>query len=119
MKKGIKIYPTRIDRSKASIEMEAKSIEETLYEALQKKEPIKVDNSGLNYTERKDGVLPIYDIRTDRFEIARQATDKVNATNAAKRHLEDHPELYMRNEDGTFILGENGKPQLIHTGGEA
>ena len=35
------------------------------------------------YTEKKDGVLPEYDIRTDRFEVAIDAMDKINqsATN--------------------------------------
>lgn len=32
----------------------------------------------MSYTERKDGVLPEYDIRTDRFEIAREAQDRLN-----------------------------------------
>lgn len=30
------------------------------------------------YTEKKDGVLPEYDIRTDRFEVAINAIDKIN-----------------------------------------
>lgn len=30
------------------------------------------------YTEKKDGVLPEHDIRTDRFEIAIDAIDKIN-----------------------------------------
>jgi hypothetical protein len=30
------------------------------------------------YTEKKDGVLPEYDIRTDRFEVAIDAVDKIN-----------------------------------------
>lgn len=29
------------------------------------------------YTEKKDGVKPEYDIRTDRFEIAREAMEKI------------------------------------------
>lgn len=32
----------------------------------------------ITYTERKDGVLPEYDIRTDRFEVAREAQDRLN-----------------------------------------
>lgn len=39
------------------------------------------------YTEKKDGVLPEYDIRTDRFEVAIDAIDKINqsvANQAAK-----------------------------------
>lgn len=30
------------------------------------------------YTEKKDGVQPEYDIRTDRFEVAIDAMDKIN-----------------------------------------
>lgn len=30
------------------------------------------------YTEKKDGVRPEYDIRTDRFEVAIDAMDKIN-----------------------------------------
>lgn len=30
------------------------------------------------YTEKKDGVLPEHDIRTDRFEVAIDAIDKIN-----------------------------------------
>lgn len=34
------------------------------------------------YTEKKDGVRPEYDIRTDRFEIAIDAIDKINQSTA-------------------------------------
>lgn len=34
------------------------------------------------YTEKKDGVQPEYDIRTDRFEIAIEAMDKINQSTA-------------------------------------
>lgn len=34
------------------------------------------------YTEKKDGVLPEYDIRTDRFEVAIDAIDKINQSSA-------------------------------------
>lgn len=36
------------------------------------------------YTEKKDGVLPEYDIRTDRFEVALDAIDKINQSTATK-----------------------------------
>lgn len=36
------------------------------------------------YTEKKDGVLPEYDIRTDRFEVALDAIDKINQSTADK-----------------------------------
>lgn len=34
------------------------------------------------YTEKKDGVQPEFDIRTDRFEIAIEAMDKINQSAA-------------------------------------
>ena len=36
------------------------------------------------YTEKKDGVKPEYDIRTDRFEVALDAIDKINRSTAEK-----------------------------------
>lgn len=36
------------------------------------------------YTEKKDGVLPEYDIRTDRFEVAIDAIDKINKSAASQ-----------------------------------
>lgn len=37
------------------------------------------------FTERKDGVRPEFDIRTDRMEVAREAMDLVSKTAIAKR----------------------------------
>lgn len=34
------------------------------------------------YTEKKDGVQPEFDIRTDRFEVAIDAMDKINQSMA-------------------------------------
>ena len=36
------------------------------------------------YTEKKDGVQPEFDIRTDRFEIAIDAMDKINQSAASQ-----------------------------------
>lgn len=36
------------------------------------------------YTEKKDGVQPEYDIRTDRFEVALDAMDKINQSTASQ-----------------------------------
>lgn len=47
------------------------------------KEPI-TDGAPLIFTEKKDGVLPAYDIRTDRFELAQKAMDKATAQQIAK-----------------------------------
>lgn len=37
------------------------------------------------YTEKADGVQPAYDIRTDRFEIAQDAKDKIREYTAKKK----------------------------------
>lgn len=36
------------------------------------------------YTEKKDGVQPEHDIRTDRFEVAIDAIDKINQSTASQ-----------------------------------
>lgn len=46
-------------------------------------EPI-TDGAPIIYTNRDDGVLPAYNIRTDRWEIAQAAMDAVNQANLAK-----------------------------------
>lgn len=60
------------------------SLEDKVRRVVDNKEPIE-QISPIIYTDRKDGVLPQYDIRTDRFEIAQDAMSKVAATRVAKR----------------------------------
>lgn len=59
-------------------------IEEKVCRILNNKEPL-TDGAPRLYTDRKDGVMPAYDIRTDRFEIAVEAMDKVQKSKIAKR----------------------------------
>ena len=63
---------------------EGETIETKVQRIVENNEPIE-DGAPLIYTERKDGVLPGYDIRTDRFEIAIEAMDAVSKANTAKR----------------------------------
>ena len=60
------------------------TIEEKVNKILTQNEPI-ADGAQLNYTERKDGVKPEYDIRTDRFEHAIDAMERVTKSHIAKR----------------------------------
>ncbi len=63
--------------------VEGHSIEEKMREATANGQPI--DSAApLIYTNKKDGVLPQYDIRTDRWDIALETTDKVTRTAIAK-----------------------------------
>lgn len=64
--------------------LEGETIEKKIRRIVNNKEPIH-DGAPLIYTERKDGVNPQYDIRTDRFEIAVEAMDHVTKSHIAKR----------------------------------
>lgn len=59
-------------------------IEQKVERIMTNKEPIS-DGAPIIYTERKEGVLPEYDIRTDRWDIAIEAMDKVSKAHIAKR----------------------------------
>lgn len=60
----------------------------------------------LIYTERREGVLAGYDIRTDRFEIALEAMDKSSKSMSAKR--ESKLEIVNDDPKGDSIQGTKG-----------
>lgn len=62
---------------------EGESIENKVRRITENNEPI-TDGAPIIYTNRDDGVLPAYNIRTDRWEIAQQAMEAVNQANLAK-----------------------------------
>lgn len=62
---------------------EGESIETKVRRVVENKEPI-TDGAPIIYTEKKDGVLPQFNIRTDKWEIALDAMDKVQASRIAK-----------------------------------
>lgn len=78
---------------------EAESIEEQLRRVTTSNEPIDT-SAPIMYTPRKDGVLPQTDIRTDRFDIAIDAMDKVSASFMARR---DEAIKTETNKDLTFV----------------
>ena len=63
---------------------EAESLEQKIHKALRGNEPIN-DSVQIIYTNRKDGVQPGYKIRTDRFEVAIEASDRITQNKLAKR----------------------------------
>lgn len=63
---------------------EGETIEKKIERIVNNKEPIK-DGAPEIYTERKDGVIAGYNIRTDRWEIAAEAMDVIERNIAAKR----------------------------------
>lgn len=62
---------------------EGESIETKVKRITESNEPI-TDGAPIIYTNREDGVLAAYNIRTDRWEIAQQAMEAVNQANLAK-----------------------------------
>lgn len=70
---------------------EGERIEDKINRILQSNEPI-TDGAPIVYTEYKDGVRPEYNLRTDKFELAIEAMDKVHATNIARTKTLLNPE---------------------------
>ena len=82
-------YPKeKIERNFSGYEefeyIEGERIENKVARLFEENQPIN-DGAPLIYTERKDGVQPSYNIRTDRFEVAVEAMDKVTKTHQARR----------------------------------
>jgi len=81
MYKPIKPATTPINRNTS---YKGETIEKKIQRIVNNKEPIK-DGAPLTYTDRKNGVIPEYDIRTDRFEQAVEMADKITAMKLAER----------------------------------
>jgi len=81
MYKKIKANSTTL---KVNSSYQGETIEQKVNRIVNNKEPI-TDGAPIIYQERKEGVNPAYDIRTDRFEIAVEAMDKVSGSHKARR----------------------------------
>lgn len=90
----------RNNRLKINQSTQGETIEMKLERMLTGKEPI-TNGAPIIYTERKDGVNPAHDIRTDRFEIAIDAMDKNAKMQQAKR------DAYQKRRDAK----KDGKPE--------
>lgn len=80
--KRIKIYPTNGIRVQNELII-GETIEQKVARMVDNQEPIK-DAVPTIYQERAEGVLPAYDIRTDRFMVAIEAMGKVSNYNASE-----------------------------------
>lgn len=88
------------------------TIEAKVRRIVNNKEPI-TDGAPLLYTDRKDGVNPDMNPRTDRWEHAIEAMDKVTKSHRAKRDhrhktLGEEAKDNMKKEQGTENPGETG-----------
>jgi len=86
-------------------ELEGETIETKVARILNNKEPIK-DGAPAIYTERKDGVISAYNIKTDRWEVATDAMDVVTRTAIAKRQGKGE-------EPKVIEMKTDGKPESI------
>lgn len=85
--------PTKNNGRLESVEIyEGESIETKCARVLENGEPI-TDTAPIIYTAKEDGVLPAYNIRTDRFDIAMDAYDKITK-NSVKKEIAPKPENF-------------------------
>lgn len=84
------------------------SIETKVKRIIENKEPI-TDGAPIIYTNRDDGVIPAYNIRTDRWEIAQEAMEAVNQQRIAKsKNFGIKPE--EKQDEGLETGNENKEP---------
>ena len=84
----IPIYTGRMQ----SVEcFEGETIEEKVNRVVNNNEPI-TDGAPIIFTEKKDGVLPEYNIRTDRWDVALTAKEKMDQARKAKKEKGVKPE---------------------------
>lgn len=76
---------------------EGETIEAKIRRIVNNNEPIS-DGAPLIYTDRKSGVQPEYNIRTDRFEVAVEGMDKVAKAQIAKREERHKPKEETKDE---------------------
>lgn len=62
---------------------EGESIETKVRRILENNEPI-TDGAPIIYTNRDDGVIPAYNIRTDKWDIAQTAMEAIHTSKAEK-----------------------------------
>ena len=89
---------------------DGESIETKVQRITENNEPI-TDGAPTIYTNRDDGVLPAYNIRTDRWDIAQQAMDAVNQANLAKSKNYGQTEKQEKNALDSKEIGENSSQQ--------
>lgn len=102
-----KYKTTRVERNTAT---PGEMLETKIERIISNKEPIK-DGAPLIYTDRKEGVRASTNIRTDRFEVAIDAMDKVAKSYKARREERQKPPEGKTEGDG-------GAKPIQATGGQ-
>lgn len=87
---------------------EGETIEAKIRRIVDNKEPI-TDGAPIVYTEKKDGVLPQFDIRTDRWDMAIMAMDAANRAKIAKSNGTWKPDEKTKTEQKAEGNDQDGK----------
>lgn len=87
--------------------LEGETLEEKVMRIVENNEPI-TDGAPIVYTDRREGVLPAYNVRTDRWDVAIDAMDKVSATRMAKR--EEYLSSKETTDNGTGTVDNTSDP---------
>lgn len=90
--------------------MEGETLESKIERKISNGEPMNEPGVGLLFTERSKGVLPETNIRTDRFEIAIEGTDRIQKSYQARRE---------ERQKGKAEKGKDGGPETIQGTNEA
>lgn len=98
MKRGIKLTPGQIT---VDLTLDGESIEDFLRKQKESKTPIQA-TANIGYSERKDGVLPMYDIRTDKWNIFQSEQHRVYADTFAQMQKEINDAA----QNGEIPIGE-------------
>jgi hypothetical protein len=111
-KKGRRAYNQAYKPRKSSLTscelIEGEPLEHKVRRMLKNNEPI-TDGAPDIYTERKDGVGAGYDVRTDRWELAADAMDKVAASKLSARDNKGKViPLKQENEEGGEAKNTDG-----------
>lgn len=80
------------------------SIEKKVARITENKEPI-TDGAPIIYTNRDEGVIPAYNIRTDKWDIAQSAMDAIHKANIARAK-----DYGVKSEENTHETGTNEEP---------
>ena len=81
---------------------DAETLEQKINKAMRGNEPIN-DSVPIIYTNRKDGVQAGYNVRTDRFDVALDASDYISKAKLTKRE-----ETYKAQEQKNIPNGSQG-----------
>jgi hypothetical protein len=95
-----KIPVYRKSTIKSVLRTEGETIEQKVDRIVNNKEPI-TDGAPEIFTPKKDGVIPAYNPRTDRWEIACETMDSLNRPKVAKSEEAAGPKKVESNKEGT------------------